>query len=166
VIPGLRPLGDPGFVDKLGEIDLAATSPFVSGTGDDHQFLIEERLHPQIIGSTSIDYINAGRLTALAVTTAARSEKLPELPTVGDFLPGFEASAFFGIGAPKGTPSEVIDRLNEEINAGLADPGIKARLAELAGPALPGSPADFGKLIADETDKWGRVIEFAGIKQG
>lgn len=115
--------------------------------------------------STSIDHIEAGRLTALAVTTATRSDKFPDLPTVGDFLPGFEASAFFGVGAPKDTPSEVIDRLNKEINAGLADPEIKARLAELAGPALPGSPADFGKLIADETDKWGKVIKFAGIKR-
>ena len=116
--------------------------------------------------STSIDHIKAGRLTALAVTTTSRSEKLPDLPTVGDFLPGFEASAFFGVGAPRDTPVEIIDALNQEINAGLADPEIKGRLAELAGPTLPGSSADFGKLIADETDKWGKVIKFADIKRG
>jgi tripartite-type tricarboxylate transporter receptor subunit TctC len=114
--------------------------------------------------STSIEHIRAGKLTALAVTTAARSPMLPDLPTVGDFLPGFEQSAFFGIGAPRNTPAEIVDRLNTEINAGLANPKIKARLAELAGPVLPGSPADFGKLIAQETEKWGKVIKLAGIK--
>ena len=114
--------------------------------------------------STSIEHIRAGKLRALAVTTAARSEMLPDLPTVGDFLPGFEQSAFFGIGAPRNTPKEIVDRLNKETNAGLADPKIKTRLAELAGPVLPGSPADFGKLITDETEKWGKVIKFVGIK--
>jgi len=112
---------------------------------------------------TSIDHIRAGRLTALAVTTATRSELLPDLPTVGDFLPGFEASNFFGIGAPRNTPGEIIDKLNKEINAGLADPKMKARLADL-GPVLPGSPADFGKLIVEETEKWGPVIRAANIK--
>jgi tripartite-type tricarboxylate transporter receptor subunit TctC len=116
--------------------------------------------------STSIDHIEAGRVTALAVTTAMRSEKLPELPTVGDFLPGFESSAFFGIGAPAGTPADVIALLNREINQGLADPAIRTRLAEAAGPALPGSPDDFGKLIEAETEKWAKVIAFADIKQG
>ncbi len=114
--------------------------------------------------STSIEHIRAGKLTALAVTTATRSELLPDLPTVGEFLPGFEQSAFFGVGAPKRTPAEIVERLNTEINAGLTDPKIKARLAELAGPVLPGSPADFGRLIAQETEKWGKVIKFAGIK--
>ena len=114
--------------------------------------------------STSIEHIRTGKLRALAVTTATRSELLPELPTVGDFLPGFEQSAFFGVGAPRSTPSEIIDRLNKEINAGLADPKIKARLAEAAGPVLPGSPADFGRLIAQETEKWGRAIKLVGIK--
>jgi tripartite-type tricarboxylate transporter receptor subunit TctC len=114
--------------------------------------------------SSSIGHIKAGKLTALAVTTATRSQALPDLPTVGDFLPGFESSAFFGIGAPKDTPREIIGTLNKEINAGLADPAIKARLADLAGPALPGTSADFGKLIADETERWGKVIRFAGIK--
>jgi tripartite-type tricarboxylate transporter receptor subunit TctC len=114
--------------------------------------------------STSIEHIRTGKLRALAVTTATRSEMLPELPTVGDFLPGFEQSAFFGIGAPRNTPPGIVEALNKEINAGLADTKIKARLAEVAGPVLPGSPADFGKLIAEETEKWGKVIKFVGIK--
>jgi tripartite-type tricarboxylate transporter receptor subunit TctC len=116
--------------------------------------------------STSIDHIRAGKLRALAVTTATRSEMLPELPTVGDFLPGFEQSALFGIGAPRNTPREIIDKLNSEINAGLNDPKMKLRLIDLAGPALPGSPAEFGRLVADETERWGRVIKTLGIKLG
>jgi tripartite-type tricarboxylate transporter receptor subunit TctC len=116
--------------------------------------------------STSIDHIRAGKLRALAVTTASRSETLPDLPTVGDFLPGFEQSAIFGVGAPKNTPSEIIEKLNTQINAGLADPKMKARLAELAGPVLPGSPTDFGRLIAEEAEKWGKVIKTVGIKLG
>ena len=114
--------------------------------------------------SSSIEYIRAGKLRALAVTTATRSEALPDIPTVGEFVPGYEASAWYGIGAPKNTPAEIIDKLNSEINAGLADPKIKARLADLGGTVLPGSPADFGKLIADETEKWGKVIRAANIK--
>jgi tripartite-type tricarboxylate transporter receptor subunit TctC len=114
--------------------------------------------------STSIEHIKAGRLRALAVTTSVRSELLPDLPTVGDFLPGFEQSAFFGVGAPRNTPAHIVDKLNKEINAALADPKIKTRLDEVAGPVLPGSPADFGKLIADETEKWGKVIKAVGIK--
>jgi len=111
-----------------------------------------------------IEYIRAGRLRALAVTTATRSEALPDIPTLGEFLPGYEASNWYGIGAPRNTPVEVIDKLNEEINAGLADPKIKARLADLGGVVLALSPADFGKLIADETEKWGKVIRDANIK--
>jgi tripartite-type tricarboxylate transporter receptor subunit TctC len=107
----------------------------------------------------SIEYIGAGKLRALAVTAAARSEA-----TIAEFLPGYEASAFYGIGAPKNTPAEIVDRLNQEINAALADPKMKARLADLGSTALPGSPADFGKLIADETEKWGKVIRAANIK--
>jgi tripartite-type tricarboxylate transporter receptor subunit TctC len=103
-------------------------------------------------------------LRALAVTTATRSDALPDIPTVGEFVPGYEASNWNGVGAPKGTPAEIIDKLNKEINAGLADPKIKARLADLGGTALAGSPADFAKLIADETEKWGKVIKFANIK--
>ena len=113
---------------------------------------------------SSIEYIRAGKLRALAVTTATRSEALPDIPTVGEFVPGYEASAWFGIGAPKNTPAEIVDKLNKEINAGLADPKIKARLADLGGTVLAGSPADFGKLIADETEKWGKVIRAANIK--
>jgi tripartite-type tricarboxylate transporter receptor subunit TctC len=114
--------------------------------------------------SGSIEYIRSGKLRALAVTAATRSEALPDIPTVGEFVPGYEANSVFGLGAPKNTPTEIIDKLNKEINAGLADPKIKARLADLGGTVLPGSPADFGKMIADETDKWAKVVKFAGIK--
>ena len=111
-----------------------------------------------------IEYIKAGKLRALAVTTATRLDALPDVPTMGDFLPGYEASAWYGVGAPKNTPAEIIDKLNKEINAGLADPKMKARLADLGGTVIAGSPADFGKLIADETEKWGKVIRAANIK--
>jgi tripartite-type tricarboxylate transporter receptor subunit TctC len=114
--------------------------------------------------SSSIGYIRAGRLRALAVTTSKRSEVLPELPTVAEFVPGYEASFWAGVGAPRNTPAEIINRLNREINAALADPKMKARLADLGGTALAGSPADFGNLIAEETQKWGKVVKFAGIK--
>ncbi|HEX6897076.1 MAG TPA: tripartite tricarboxylate transporter substrate binding protein [Bryobacteraceae bacterium] len=112
----------------------------------------------------SIPYIRAGRLRALAITTATRSEALPDIPAVGEFVPGYEASSIFGFGAPKNTPAEIIDKLNKAINAGLAVPEIKARVADLDGTVLVGSPADFGKLIAEETDKWGKVIHAANIK--
>ncbi len=111
-----------------------------------------------------IQYIRAGKLRALAITTATRSEVLPDIPTVGEFVPGYEASSIFGLGAPKNMPAEIIDKLNKEINAALADPKFKARLADLDGTVLGGSPADFGKLIADETEKWGKVVKFANIK--
>jgi tripartite-type tricarboxylate transporter receptor subunit TctC len=113
---------------------------------------------------SSIAHIRAGKLRPLAVTTSTRSEALPDIPTVGEFLPGYEASVWFGAGVPKNTPTEIVDRLNKEINDALADPKIKARLADLGGTVLPGSPADFGKLIADETEKWGKVIRAANIK--
>jgi tripartite-type tricarboxylate transporter receptor subunit TctC len=112
---------------------------------------------------SSIDHIRAGRLRALAVTSATRLEALPDIPTVGEFVPNYEANAWFGIGAPKGAPAEIIDRLNKQINASFADPKTKARLADL-GTVLSGSPTDFGKLIADETEKWGKVIRAANIK--
>ena len=112
----------------------------------------------------SIQYIKDGKLRALAVTTASRSEVLPDIPTVGEFLPGYDASAWTGVGAPRNTPAEIVENLNREINAGLADPKLKARLAELGGTAFVGSPADFGKLIADETERWGKVIRAANIK--
>ena len=114
--------------------------------------------------SASIEHIKAGKLRALAVTTATRSEALPDIPTVGEFVPGYEASGWCGVGAPKNTPVEIIDKLNKEINAGLADPKIKARFADLGVAVFPGSPADFGKHIAAETEKWGKVIRAANIK--
>jgi tripartite-type tricarboxylate transporter receptor subunit TctC len=110
------------------------------------------------------DYITTGRLRALAVTSAARAEMLPELVTIGDFVPGYEASQWYGISAPKNTPAAIVDRLNAEINAAIADPGMKARLAAIGGEPLPGSPAAFGQLIAEETEKWGKVVRAAGIK--
>jgi tripartite-type tricarboxylate transporter receptor subunit TctC len=113
---------------------------------------------------SSIGYIRAGQLRALAVTTATRSGALPELPTIGEFVPGYEASAAGGFGAPKGTPVEIIQKLNTEINAGLSDPDVRSRYASLGSVPNAGSPADFGKLIASETEKWARVIKFAGIK--
>jgi tripartite-type tricarboxylate transporter receptor subunit TctC len=113
---------------------------------------------------SSIEYIKTGRLRALAVTTATRWDALPDIPTVGEFVSGYEASSWFGIGAPKATPAEIVETLNREINAGLADPRIKARLADLGGTVLPGLPSDFGKLIADDTEKWGKVIRAANIK--
>jgi tripartite-type tricarboxylate transporter receptor subunit TctC len=112
----------------------------------------------------SIEYIRTGRLRALAVTAATRSDELPDIPTVDEFLPGYEAGGWYGVGAPRHTPVEVIDKLNKEINAGLADPKMKARLADLGGTVLAGSPADFAKFIADETEKWGEVIRVANIK--
>jgi tripartite-type tricarboxylate transporter receptor subunit TctC len=110
------------------------------------------------------DYISTGKLRALAVTSASRAEVLPELPTVADFVPGYETSQWYGICAPKNTPTDIVDKLNKEINAAIADPGMRARLAALGGEPLPGSPAEFGKLIAEETEKWGRVVRAAGIK--
>jgi tripartite-type tricarboxylate transporter receptor subunit TctC len=112
----------------------------------------------------TIEHVRSGRLRALAVTTSTRSEVLPDVPTVADFLPGYESSAWFGIGAPRGTSADIIDTLNREITAGLADPRMKARLADSGGTAITGSPADFGKLVADETEKWRKVVELAGIK--
>jgi tripartite-type tricarboxylate transporter receptor subunit TctC len=114
--------------------------------------------------ASSIEYIRSGRLRALAVTTSTRSDALPDIPTVSEYVPGYEASSWYGIGAPAGTPTEIIDKLNKEINAGLADPKIKARLADMGSMTLAGSPSDFRRLIAEETEKWAKVIKFAGIK--
>jgi tripartite-type tricarboxylate transporter receptor subunit TctC len=114
--------------------------------------------------TASIGHIRAGRLRPLAVTTVAHSDALPDIPSVSEFYPGFEASSWFGMAAPKATPPDVVDKLNKEVNAGLADATIKARLADMGGMALTGSPADWGKLITDETEKWGKVIRSAGIK--
>jgi len=121
----------------------------------------------QVIFSTvpaAIEYIKAGRLRALAVTTATRSELLPDIPILGDFVPGYEASQWYGIGVPKNTPAAIVDKLNKEINAALADPKLNARIADLGGSVLAGSPADFGKLVADDTEKWAKVIRAANIK--
>ena len=112
----------------------------------------------------SMEYVRTGKLKALAVTTSMRAEALPDLPTVGDTVPGYEASAWYGIGSPQKTPAEIVDRLNKETNAGLADAKLKARLADLGGTLIPGSPADFGRLIAEDTGKWGKVIRSANIK--
>ena len=114
--------------------------------------------------ASSLEYVRTGKLRALAVTIERRLDALPDIPTVGDFVPGYEASNWYGIGAPRNTPVEVIEKLNKETNAGLADPKIKARIADLGGSPLTGSPADFGRLIADETEKWGKVVKFVGIK--
>jgi tripartite-type tricarboxylate transporter receptor subunit TctC len=123
--------------------------------------------HVQVMFATEssvIEYIRTGKMRALAVTTAARADTLPGIPTISEYLPGFEASSWDGIGAPRNTPVEIIDRLNKEINAGLTDPKMKARLAALGGTVLPLSPADFRRFISDETEKWGNVIRAAGIK--
>jgi len=112
----------------------------------------------------SIEQIRAGRLRALAVTTATRSDALPDIPSLGEIVSGYEASSWYGIGAPRNTPAEIVDKLNREVNAALADPKMKARLADLGGMMVPGAPSDFGKLVAAETDKWAKVIKFAAIK--
>ena len=111
--------------------------------------------------SASIEYVRASKLRALAVTTATRSDALPGIPSMGEFVAGYEASNWFGVGAPKATPAEIVEKLNKEINAGLAEPKMKARLADLGGDVLTLSPADFGKLIAEDTEKWRRVIRAA-----
>ena len=113
---------------------------------------------------SSIEYIRSGKLRALAVTTATRFPMLPEIPTVDEFVPDYEASSWYGVGAPRGTPAAVIAKLNQEINAALSDPRIQARLADLGGIPVGGSPADFGKLIADETEKWAKVVKLSGAK--
>jgi tripartite-type tricarboxylate transporter receptor subunit TctC len=114
--------------------------------------------------TASLPYLRTGKLRALAVTSATRSEALPDVPTVGDFVPGYEVSTWAGIGAPRGTPREVIERLNREINAGLESPSIKARYADIGATAFAGSPADFGKFMAEDTEKWANVVKFAGLK--
>jgi tripartite-type tricarboxylate transporter receptor subunit TctC len=113
---------------------------------------------------SSIGYIRAGKLRALAVTTAARPEMLPDIPTVGEFVPGYEASGWIGVGTPKNTPTEIVDKLNKEINVALADPKIRARIADLGSPVFASSPAEFANFIAAETEKWGKVVKFARIK--
>src|SRR5213078_4529889 len=109
-------------------------------------------------------YIKAGNLRALAVTTTTRLEVLPDIPTVADFVPGYEASGFAGMGVPKGTPADIIDLLNKQLNAGLADSKIKGRIVELGGTVTGGTPAEFGTIISEATEKWAKVIKFAGVK--
>jgi tripartite-type tricarboxylate transporter receptor subunit TctC len=126
--------------------------------------LIGGQVQVLFLGVETIEHIRSGKLRAIAVTATTRLDLLPDIPTVGEFLPGFEASVWFGIGAPRNTPPDIIEKLNKEINAALADPKLRARLADLGGTVLPGSPADFGKFIADETEKWGNVIRALNIK--
>ena len=133
------------------KVSLASHPPFLVSTR--HAAYFAARIH-----------IKTGKLRALAVTSATRWDEFPELPTVAEFVPGYESSIWFGIGAPRNTSAEIVDKLSDEINAGLADSNIKARLTQLGGTAFPGSPADFVKLIADETEKWGKVIRAANIK--
>ena len=114
--------------------------------------------------ASSVEYIKSGKVRPLAVTSTKRSEALPDIPLISDFVPGYEASAWYGVGAPRNTPADIVEKLNNEVNAGLADPKLKARLAEFGVSPIAGSPADFGKLIADETEKWGKVVKFASIK--
>jgi tripartite-type tricarboxylate transporter receptor subunit TctC len=113
---------------------------------------------------SSIEYVRTGKLRALAVTTAKRSEVLPDLPTVGDFVPGYESSAWYGVGVPRNTAPDIVELLNRAINAGLTDPKLKARFAELSAATIPGTPEDFGRLVAEETEKWGKVVKFAGVR--
>jgi tripartite-type tricarboxylate transporter receptor subunit TctC len=126
--------------------------------------LIGGQVQVLFVGTETIEHIRSGKLRAIAVTTMTRLDLLPDIPTLGEFLPGFEASVWFGIGAPRNTPPDIIEKLNKEINLALADPKLKARLAELGGTVLAGLPTDFGKLIADETEKWGNVIRTLNIK--
>jgi tripartite-type tricarboxylate transporter receptor subunit TctC len=112
----------------------------------------------------TLEYVRAGKLRALAVTTATRSPVLPDIPTVGDFVPGYEASSWHGIGVPKNTPADIVEKLNDEINAVLADPKVITRLAEFGGAPMPMTPVQFGQFVANETEKWAKVVRFAGIK--
>jgi tripartite-type tricarboxylate transporter receptor subunit TctC len=112
----------------------------------------------------AIEYVRTDKLRALAVTSSTRSEALPEIPTVGDLFPGYEASQWYGLGVPKNTPAEIVEKLNKEMNAGLIDPKMKSRLADLGGTPLPGSPSDLGRLIVADTEKWGKVVKLAGLK--
>jgi tripartite-type tricarboxylate transporter receptor subunit TctC len=114
--------------------------------------------------ASSLEYVRAGKLRALAVTIERRLDALPDIPAIAEFVPGYEASGWFGVGAPKATPVEIIDKLNKEINAGVADPKMKVQLTDLGGIALWGSPSDFGKLIVEETEKWGKVVKLSGAK--
>jgi len=161
-------IGGPGHVSgELFKMMTGTDMPLVSYRGGGPALVDLLAGQVQVMFATmppSIEYIRAGKLRALAVTTATRSDALPDIPTVAEFVPGYEASTWYGVGAPKATPAEVVDKLNKEVNAALADPKNKARLADLGGDVLALSPADFGRLIADETEKWGKVFRAANIK--
>jgi tripartite-type tricarboxylate transporter receptor subunit TctC len=146
----------------MADIDLVHV-PYRGGTAVVAD-LIGGQVQVLFLGTETIEHIRSGKLRAIAVTTTTRLDSLPDIPTVGEFLPGFEASVWFGIGAPRDTPPDIIEKLNKEINAALADPKLRERLAELDGTVLAGSPTDFGKLIADETERWGNVIRALNIK--
>ena len=146
----------------MADVDLVHV-PYRGGTAVVAD-LIGGQVQVLFVGTETIEHIRSGKLRAIAVTTTTRLDLLPDIPTVGEFLPGFEASVWFGIGAPRNTPPDIIEKLNKEINAALEDPKLKARLAELGGTVLAGSPDDFGKLIVDDTEKWAKVIKSAGIK--
>ena len=146
----------------MADIDLVHV-PYRGGTAVVAD-LIGGQVQVLFLGTETIEHIRSGKLRAIAVTTTTRLDLLPDIPTVGEFLPGFEASVWFGIGAPRNTPPDIIEKLNKEINAALADPKLRERLAELDGTVLAGSPTDFGKLIADETEKWGKLIRALNIK--
>jgi tripartite-type tricarboxylate transporter receptor subunit TctC len=161
-------IGGPGHVTaELFKMMTGTDMPLVSyrGGGPALTDLLAGQVQVSFLTMpASIEHIRRGKLRALAVTAATRSDALPDIPTVGEFVPGYESTTWYGVGVPKNTPAEVVEKLNKEINAGLADPKIKARFADLGGTPLVGSPADFGKLIADETEKWGKVIRAANIK--
>jgi tripartite-type tricarboxylate transporter receptor subunit TctC len=163
--PGRTP---PEIIERLGrEINAGFDMvhvPYRGGAPAITDLLGGQVSAPMMFGSmaASIKYIMSGKLRPLAVTTSTRLKVLPDIPTVGESVPGYEATGFFGIGAPKNTPAAMIEKLNTALNAGLADPKIKARLADLDGTELPGSPEDFGKLIAAETEKWAKVVTFSG----
>jgi tripartite-type tricarboxylate transporter receptor subunit TctC len=172
--PGKLNMGSPGVGSTphlAGELFKMMTGvnmvhvPYRGGVAAVMTDMLSGRVHVYF-GTTasSIEYIRAGTLRALAVTTALRSEILPDIPTIAEFVPGYEASAWFGVGAPKNTPAETVDKLNTEINASLGDPKLKARLVDLGGIVLTGSPADFTRLIAEETVKWAKVVKFSGAK--
>jgi tripartite-type tricarboxylate transporter receptor subunit TctC len=135
------------------------------GAGPAMTDLIAGQVHVMFVAPVAaVEHIAAGKIRPLAVTTATRAEAIPDLPPVAEFVPGYDSSAWFGLVAPKGTPPEIVLKLNREINAGLTDPALRGKIANLGGGIAASSPADFGKLIADETEKWGRVVKFAGIK--
>jgi tripartite-type tricarboxylate transporter receptor subunit TctC len=170
--PGKLNFGAPtaGIIPLSGELFKTMTGvnivhvPYSSSTQAVTDLLAGQVQVSFDVMATTIEFVRAGRLRALAVTTAVRSPALPDIAAVGEFVPGYEASGWQGIGVPKATPPEIVEKLNREINAGLADAKIKARLAEVGGTVLPGSSADFGKLIAEETEKWGKVIRAANFK--